>query len=138
MKKLILIAAATISLGCASMPIQNSGQENIFRSLGIPAKFLNYEKNELVNETVSSYDEGFVYLRDYSDGKINVRESRDVHQIFSDGIETELYPSMIVFDLNENFIFEKDEVLIDENADGINGNETWLRDLDSETRYSRL
>lgn len=46
MKKLILTLASTAMMGCATMPkvIENLSQENIFRNLGVPLEFVNYEK----------------------------------------------------------------------------------------------
>jgi len=139
MKRLIsLIASTGILFGCATMP-KVIDEKTVFRNMGIPERFENYlEKTELVDEKISHYDGGILYIRDYSDGKIFVRESRDISQIFENGIEAELYPSVIAFDLDGDFVIEEDEILVDEAADGINGNEIWLRDMNHEARYSKL
>jgi hypothetical protein len=142
MKKLIslLVAEALAITGCATMPKNISSQkpEEMFRLLGIPEKFAGYEKTSVYPNFYFSQEGKKFFLLDYSDGKILVRESREITQIFPDGFEAEENPKAYVFDLNGNFIFEEDEVLIDEKADGINGNEVWWRDINPENAKYKL
>jgi hypothetical protein len=130
-------------------------QENIFKKLEIPEKFIGYEKMGIATNDFATYGGETFHLQDYTDWKVVVREVRRVNYLvreeFTDedfqklnvseevieGVTEDKYPCIFIFDFNENFIYEKDEVLIDEKADGLNGNEVWLKDLDNK-QYDKV
>jgi hypothetical protein len=111
---------------------------------------------DVVNNNFTTYDGKAFHFEDYTNWKILVREIRKVNYLvreeFTDddfqkfnvreeiveGIVEDKYPSIFIFDFNENFIYEKDEVLIDEKADGINGNEIWLKDFELRMNYPKI
>jgi hypothetical protein len=127
MKKLFLIAAATLCLGCSSIPkIQNSEQENIFRNLGIPTKFLNYKKNNFTKK-INEFGGRLYGVKDYSnsDGKVEVREIYNITSEDDDGYYGPVKPFRYLFEMNKINGFQDDEVLTDDHEDGLNGNERW-------------
>jgi hypothetical protein len=151
MKKLTsLIASGLIAIS----PLIS--QENIFKKLEIPEKFVGYEKMGVANNNFTTYYGNAFHFEDYTNWKILVREIRKVNYLVREefteddfqkfnvreeiveGIIEDKYPSIFIFDFNENFIYEKDEVLIDEKADGLNGNEIWLKDFEVESKQKKI
>ena len=158
MKKLLSLLASGL-LAISPLASQET-QKNIFVKLGIPEKFMGYEKMKVANNNFVAYGSGVFHFQDYTDWKILVREIRKVNPVIENGINEEYsktivsqdeeipeergrivedkYPSIIIFDFNENFIYEENETLIDEKADGINGNEIWLMDLKLESAQKKI
>lgn len=140
MKKLISAIGAFFLAGSLSgQEITKSiSQEEVFSKLGIPVRFLNYKEGAEVTEYLNPWEGGVFYLLDYNKNGVCVRESHDISDVLPEGIEVTEYPSMYAFDLNGDGEFQREEVLFDDAADGLNGNEIWFRDKLLEKKYSEI
>jgi hypothetical protein len=133
MKRLIsLIYSALVFAGCATTPkivSEPKSQEEIFRNLGIPVRFVGYEKSEAKKQLLD-IEGRLVGIKDFdlnSDGRKEVREFYKINakdEMIGEYLSTKP-PFSYAFDLDKNGRFSEDEILMDDHEDGLNGDERW-------------
>lgn len=140
MKKLISILASVgiLIFAGSSMPNANlkyQNQKNIFRELGIPSKFLNYEKNE-VGSAMFIGDGKAIGVKTY---KVDGDKILDVRELYAleKNEKGEFYfgeskPFQYLFNNNQNEEFGEQETLFDPNKNGLSGDEKWFYQIASE------
>ncbi len=116
-----ILLSFVLSLGAGGIL---SAQE-LPKNLSIPSKYENYRNNE-IHRDVFYLGENKVLGRFYdvdNDGDIDVGEIYPVIGEDEVNYMTTPNPIMYGFNLNDNEIFEENEILTDEKIDGLNGNE---------------
>jgi hypothetical protein len=128
-KKLVpIFGAGVLFTGCATTPrivLEPKNQEEVFRNLGIPERFLNYEKNDFTKKVVEFGGRSYGVIDYLKDGKVEVREGYKVISEDEEGYSVEAKPFRYLFEMNKLGGFQDDEVLTDDHEDGLNGNERW-------------
>ncbi len=125
LRKLVMgvaIAGALTLAGCVTY-----GNLNLSKNPTIPKGFENYrERGKKVEETDFMYFGMYVHNIGYDldgDGQM------DAGELYINPVKEGDEPFMYGFDVNENGSFQADEVYMDEEMDGINGNELRLDDF---------
>ena len=138
MKKLVLplFAVGVFALGGSS--VDNSNYEikkNIFKELGIPARFLNYEKKECDSVKFIS-DEKAIGVKTYNANNDRILDVRELYILeknekgeFDFG---EAKPFQYLFNINQNEEFGDQETLFDFNKNGLSGDEKWFYQIASD------
>ena len=114
-------------LGLLGTPLL--GQE-IPPNLGIPRRFENYEtKGRMLPPKNIHLDGDPFYIQRYSLGKDGKADVEEFYQVLgtnkSGSVITAKNPLLYSFDLNNNGQVDDDELLVDIERDGLNGNEEW-------------
>jgi hypothetical protein len=135
MKKLIsLIGAGVLFFGGSAVAQENSSinskeeyQKKAFSKLGIPERFVGYEKN-LSRQCLIDIESTLYYLEEYDsnrDGKADVQEIYQVAYRDGNGVYHCIENAIVYgFDINGDNLFEGDgEIIRDREEDGWNGNE---------------
>lgn len=142
MKRLLSIIGSLFlagSLYAQEVP-KLTAQEEIFSKLGIPIELADYkEKAVNVGDEFSADEGGLFYVNHYDldgDNIADVSERRDISILKSERNEKlgvisgeynmTIFPSQYLFDKEGN------QLLLDPLADGINGNEIWAGEINSE------
>jgi len=118
-----------LTLGILTMPI--SAQE-FPKNLGIPKRFENYQTKAHMLASHNIYiNEYFLHVQPYSLGEHGKPDVEEVYEILGSNENGNImniseHPLFYNFDLNNNGRFEDEEILMDEEGDGLNGNEEWL------------
>jgi hypothetical protein len=97
----------------------------------LPERFKDYKSHELLPEEQGTINGNPVLAKFYNvdgDGKPDVAEFYPItsYDPQTDQIATTDNPVLYNFDLNGDDQFSYDEILLDENMDGLNGNEIWV------------
>jgi hypothetical protein len=130
MKKLTALLSCGILafVGCnVSEKIKiNSSEIKKNNDLGIPVRFEDYKtKGKIISEGMVDFGGQLVYLINYDLNNDRKEDVGELYVVKNPFIDERINPSMYAFDLNENNLVEDGEILIDINADGLNGNEEW-------------
>ena len=125
----VAIAGALTLAGCVTY-----GNLNLLKSPIIPKGFVNYrERGTIIDEYDFIFGGMFVHHIGYDlddNGELDVGELYLIPM--SEGNE----PIIYAFDENDNGSFQVEELYVDEEMDGINGNEVRLDDFGiKNTRY---
>jgi len=103
------------------LPMRISAQE-IPQNLMIPSEYNNYKQHFMqpcYNIKLGDY---YFHVHDYD---IDQDKTMDVSELYPLPIQSKV-PLFYGFDLNNNNMIEDDEIIIDKEMDGWNGNEEWL------------
>jgi hypothetical protein len=137
-KKLVLplFAVGVLALGSSSMNTSNYGiQKNIFRELGVPKMFWNYEKNECASVKFIS-NEKAIGVKTYNVNNDRILDVRELY-ILEKNEKGEFdfgstKPFQYFFNANQNREFEDRETLFDVKQNGLSGDEKWFYQIISE------
>ncbi len=132
LRKLVMgvaIAGALTLTGCVTY-----GNLNLFKNPIIPKGFENYrERGTKVEETDFMYVGMYVHNIGYD---LDGDGDGDVGELYLNPMNEGDEPFIYGFDVNDNGYFQVEEVYVDEEMDGINGNEVRLDDFGiKNTRY---